>query len=272
MARDDEPIKRKSDIMGEIFDIVEGDSGQSETAETPRFRAQALRQLDVPKSLDNLLQLTPPRMWIAIVGTAIVIIAALIYAGSTVRVQSIAATGRAVAAPGVGTAPSPADGVITEVLVAQGASVKSGDPIARGLADSGSPMTVLAPVSGQVWQQIAGAGTPVIKDEAVTQILPTNSGSQVLLQVPEADSAGMEVGQKVNLTAAGKTGTGTLTTVDSAPTPGLAAAEELAIEPPSQTQVIMVTVTADPPLRPGDAVSAQIVLSERTLLSRLLGL
>jgi len=258
--------------MGEIFDIVEGPTQDDQAADTPKFRARALNQLDVPKTLDNLLQLTPPRLWLAIAGTAIAIVAALIYAGNTVRVQSISATGRAVAPPGIGIAASPTDGVITEVLVPQGTTVTAGQPIARGLADNGSTMTVLTPIPGQVWQQVAGAGTPVDKDEAVTQILPPTSGSQVLLQVPEAESAGMAVGQKVNLIAAGKPGTGTVEAIDSAPTPGDYAAEDLAIAPPSQTQVIMVTVIANPPLHPGDAVTAQIVLSESTLLARLLGL
>jgi hypothetical protein len=279
MPRDDRsrrPAKSRSDVLAEIYDIVEGREAAPEAeADTgPKFRAQALRQLDVPGTLDNLLQLTSRRTWLAIVGIALAIVAGLIYAGNTVRVESVAAQGRAVAPPGIINAASPTDGVITSVLRTEGELVAAGQPVATGRSADGSDLAVISPLPGTAWQQIAAAGAVVSLGTVVTQLLPPDSGSLLMLQVPEAQAGPIALDQAVNLRfGAGGTATGRVTAIDTAPMPSAVADTSLAMSTPyDEGPVVMVTVTADTEVPPGDAIAAEVIQSERTLLESLLGL
>ena len=277
MARDEHakrPATNSSDVLSEIFDIVEGHDDERQQGAGPQFRAQALRQLDVPATLDNLLLLTSRRIWLAILGIAVALTAGLVYAGSTVRVESVAAEGRAVAPPGIINAASPTAGVITSVLRAKGEAVTAGQTLAVGRSADGADLSVVSPLPGTTWQQLAAAGAVVAQGSVVTQLLPPDSGSLLMLQVPESQAGPIAVGQRVDVTyGATGTATGSITAIDTAPMPAAVADTSLAMSTEQTGEpVVMVTVTADPQVPPGEAVTAEVVQSERTLLESLLGL
>lgn len=277
MARDEHtirPASGSSDVLGEIYEIVERGDVERETADGPRFRAQALRQLDVPSTLDNLLQLTSRRIWLAIVGIAIALVAGLLYAGSTVRVQGVPAQGRAVAPPGIINAASPTTGVITDVLSTEGDLVAAGQPVARGTSADGEELIIYSPLPGTTWQQLAAGGAVVGVGTVVMQLLPPDSGTLVMLQVPESTAGPIAVGQRVDLSfGGGGSATGTVSAVDTAPMPASVADTALAMATVQSAEpVIIVTVTANSDVPPGDAVTATIIQSERTLLESLWGL
>ena len=277
MARDEHakrPATNSSDVLSEIFDIVEGHDDERQQGAGPQFRAQALRQLDVPATLDNLLLLTSRRIWLAILGIAVALTAGLVYAGSTVRVESVAAEGRAVAPPGIINAASPTAGVITSVLRAKGEAVTAGQTLAVGRSADGADLSVVSPLPGTTWQQLAAAGAVVAQGSVVTQLLPPDSGSLLMLQVPESQAGPIAVGQQVDVTyGATGTATGSITAIDTAPMPAAVADTSLAMSTEQTGEpVVMVTVTADPQVPPGEAVTAEVVQSERTLLESLLGL
>ena len=277
MARDEHakrPATNSSDVLSEIFDIVEGHDDERQQGAGPQFRAQALRQLDVPATLDNLLLLTSRRIWLAILGIAVALTAGLVYAGSTVRVESVAAEGRAVAPPGIINAASPTAGVITSVLRAKGEAVTAGQTLAVGRSADGADLSVVSPLPGTTWQQLAAAGAVVTQGSVVTQLLPPDSGSLLMLQVPESQAGPIAVGQQVDVTyGATGTATGSITAIDTAPMPAAVADTSLAMSTEQTGEpVVMVTVTADPQVPPGEAVTAEVVQSERTLLESLLGL
>lgn len=277
MARDEHakrPATSSSDVLSEIFDIVEGHDDERQQGAGPQFRAQALRQLDVPATLDNLLLLTSRRIWLAILGIAVALTAGLVYAGSTVRVEAVSAEGRAVAPPGIINAASPTAGVITSVLRAKGEAVTAGQALAIGRSADGADLAVVSPLPGTTWQQLAAAGAVVAQGSVVTQLLPPDSGSLLMLQVPESRAGPIAVGQRVDVTyGATGTATGSITAIDTAPMPAAVADTSLAMSTEQTGEpVVMVTVTADPQVPPGEAVTAEVVQSERTLLESLLGL
>lgn len=261
-------------MLGEIYDIVESGDHQPESDAGPRFRAEAMRQLDVPSTLDNLLQLTSRRIWLAILGIAIAILAGLAYAANTIRVESVAAEGRAVAPPGIIGAASPTGGVITSVLVAEGEVVAAGQTVATGRSEDGSELVVVSPLAGTAWQQLAAAGAVVGGGTVVTQLLPPDSGALLMLQVPETQAGPIDVGQRVDLRyGADGTATGVVTSIDTAPMPATVADTALAMTTAQTSEpVVMVSVAADTPVPPGEAVSADIVQSESTLLASMWGL
>ena len=274
----DEHIRRppagSSDVLGEIYEIVERRDPEQPKQVGPQFRAEALRQLDVPSTLDNLLLLTSRRIWLAIAGIAIALVAGILYAGNTVRVQGIAASGRAVAPPGIINAASPTTGVITSVLVAEGDLMSAGQVVAGGKAANGTDLVIVSPLPGTAWQQLAAAGAVVDTGTVVTQLLPPESGTKLLVQVPEATAGPVEIGQRVDLSyGSGMSATGSVTEIDRAPVPAAVADAALAMSTEESPEpVVLVTVTANTQLPPGTAVTATIIQSERTLLAALWGL
>ncbi|MEI6506639.1 MAG: hypothetical protein WCO90_12305, partial [Planctomycetota bacterium] len=61
------------------------------------FRDKALAQVDIPRQVDKLLPITTPRLWIALVGAAVLLLAGGVYAASTTAVESMTVMGRVVA-------------------------------------------------------------------------------------------------------------------------------------------------------------------------------
>lgn len=266
--------QRNDDVMAAIFELVERPDQANGDEDPNRYRPQALRELDVPTTVDNLLQLTSRRLWISIAAAALVVAALLWYSATTVRVEAVPATGRAVAPPGVGTVISPREGVITDVLVSPGQVIQPGQSVAAMVAADGTAVDVTAAVSGQVWQVTVHPGAAVSTGQQVVGLVPPDSGSEIMLAVPESDAAGVVVGQRVDVAVddSGPSTGGSVVAVSSAPVPAAVAADTLAVAAVSEEPVTLVTVATDSAVPSGSAVQASIVQSERTLLEQLLGL
>lgn len=266
--------QRSDDVMAAIYELVEHGDRPAEIDQADRYRPEALRQLDVPTTVDKLLQLTSRRMWLSITAVAIAITALLWYAATTVQVEAVAATGRAVALPGVGTIISPSDGVVTEVAVSPGQVITPGQTVAALAVADGSAVPIASAIAGEVWQVAVHPGAAVTISQPVVGLVPDGSGRELMLAVPESQAGDIDVSQRVDIAAEadGPGTTGEVTAVSPAPVPAAVAAATLATSEVTTEPVVLVTVTADPPVAPGSAVQAQIVQSERTLLQQLLGL
>ncbi len=94
-----------------------------------------------------------------------------------------------------------------------------------------------------------------------------------MLQVPESQASGIRTGQRVDISTGSEVGTsaGVVAQVSPAPVSPEVAAEAVSSIEVGEEPVVLVTVTADPPVPPGAAVQAEIVESEQTLLAQLLG-
>lgn len=263
--------RRQSGVLDAIFDAVEDKPDQSQGSAAAIFRATALAQVDVPKQVDNLLPLTSRRSWLALAGVGLVIIAGLLYAGTIVQTKAVTASGRAVAATGLAVAASPVGQVLTSVLVQDGAPVVAGTPVAEGVAADGSAAKVVAPIDGTIWQMLGSVGGILAPGQTAATILPVGSGETVLVAVPEGQSGEVTNGLTVNVTGTGASSTGTVTSVSSAPIPSEVAGARLGVQLPSGEQFTMVTVTLRDPIPAGMSVTAQIVISEQTLLQQLTG-
>ena len=85
------------------------------------------------------------------------------------------------------------------------------------------------------------------------------------------DAKRLSVGLKVTMTtASGVTVPGTVSDIASAPVPAVNAAARVALTLPDDSGYILVAVTADTPLTPGDQLSGSFVISEQTLAQRLM--
>ncbi|MCX6434258.1 MAG: HlyD family efflux transporter periplasmic adaptor subunit, partial [Actinobacteria bacterium] len=225
----------------------------------------------VPKQVDNLLPLTSRRSWLALVGVGLVIVAGLVYAGTIVQTTSVTATGRAVAATGVAVAASPIGQVLTAVLVQDGSAVRAGQPVAQGVTADAGVASVVSPIDGTVWQVLGSVGGILAPGQTAASILPVGSGESILVAVPESQSAEVTTGLTVNVDGTGAASTGTVTAVSAPPIPSALAGQRLGIQLPPGQDVTMVTVSLAEPIPAGMSLTAQIVISEQTLLQQLTG-
>jgi len=263
---------RRSDVLDAIFDAVEETPESRSGSSQHLFRAKALKQVDIPQQIDNLLPLTSPRLWIAIIGVALTLLAGGLYAANTPQISSLTTQGRVVAAPGLASVSNANDLAIEGLLVEEGATVAEGDPIAVGSNPLGQEVFLLAPQEGSVWQvltspgQVLAAGTPAIT------LLPSGSSNSILVPVAEEAAGGVLAGQSVSVTGPRTAAGGTVTEASSTPVPGSRARTltGLALDP-TRTYVLVV-VTPDESLRAGTEVTVEIVQSESTLLRELVSL
>ncbi len=263
--------RRQSGVLDAIFDVVEDKPDLSRGAAANVFRAKALAGIDVPKQVDNLLPLTSRRSWLALVGVGLAIVAGLVYAGTIVQTTSVTATGRAVAGSGMAVAASPIGQVLTAVLVQDGSTVRAGQPLAEGVAADASVAQVVSPIDGTVWQALGSVGAILEPGQTAASILPVGSGDTILVAVPEGQSAEVTTGLAVNVSGTSASSTGTVTAMSSAPIPSEVAGQRLGIQLPPGDQITMVTVSLAAPIPAGMSLTAQIVISQQTLLQQLTG-
>jgi multidrug efflux pump subunit AcrA (membrane-fusion protein) len=263
--------RRQSGVLDAIFDVVEDKPDLSQGSAANVFRAKALAEIDVPKQVDNLLPLTSRRYWLALVGMGLVIVAGLVYAGAIVQTTSVTVTGRAVAASGMAVAASPVGQVIAAVLVQDGSTVRAGQPLAEGVAVDASVTQVVSPIDGTVWQVLGSVGGILAPGQTAATILPVGSGDTILVAVPESQSAEVTTGLTVNVSGTSASSTGTVTAMSSGPIPSELAGQRLGIQLPPGDQMTMVTVSLAEPIPAGMSLTAQIVISQQTLLQQLTG-
>jgi len=262
----------ESGVMDAIFETVEGAPAKDKPADSRLFRAKALEQIDVARQLDNLLPVTSRRFWIALIGLGLVIVAALVYTAGVVQTTSVTAVGRAVAPSGIAQAASPTGGVLTGIAVSQAQDVKAGVVVATGVRADGTPLQVLAPVSGQIWQLLATSGQVVHEGELVATVLPNDGGNSVLLPLTESMAQQVRAGMTVEISGGFGFAIGQVMSVSSAPIPASSAAKQVDQPLDEGSPIIMVTVTTDADIPAGAAVTASIIISRETLLAQLTAL
>lgn len=261
--------KRRSDVLDAIYEAVEESPQSGSGTSTHLFRAKALEQVDIPKQIDNLLPVTTPKIWIAIVGVAVALLAGGIYAAATPVIASVEAVGRAVAPSGVTAVEVTSDLVLVSTPLAENSSVAAGDVVATGLDNSGASVDLVAPVDGSIWQILASPGQALSRGVSVLTILPAGSSDTVLVPIPEESASGIAVGQRAELSGGGGVTDGEVVDVSDAPIPGDRTSELLGLPVDRTVSYIYVTIAPDEPQSPGGELFVSIITSESSLLSTL---
>jgi len=232
------------------------------------FRSTAVAKLDVAAEIDNQLPLVPRRTWLIAVGAILLVIAFAMWAAITPSVTSVSASGRAVGS-GISTVPAPKSGQLLDNLPPAGTMVEADKPLGRIQLDDGSTVTIAPMISGTVWQVMSSMGEQVDQGRPVLELLPTDSDHGVILMLPEEKAAGVKPGQTVHLMG-GVVGDGVVSAV-RAPIPPAAAALQVGLNFTTGDLQIPVLVEMPMTIQPGAEVSATIVLSDKTVLTQLIG-
>lgn len=267
VADQDSAKRASSDILDAIFDKVAQRPERPEAAGT-LFRPKALARLDLADEVDNQLPLVSRRSWLLLVGLAALLGAVILWMALTPSVTSVTAMGRVVASPGVISVGASAPGTLTSVTTDQGAVVEAGDVLAVVTTATGD-IEIVAPSDGTVWQLLVVSGEVVESGATIATVLPDNSDFTVLLALPEDEATDVSIGMSSTLSAGQQT-TGTVTAV-ATPAPAADVAQRLGVSLPFGQLAVLVTVTTDSPLIAGTLTRGQVILTDETVLRRLLG-
>jgi multidrug efflux pump subunit AcrA (membrane-fusion protein) len=94
------------------------------------YRKIAIDRLSSPEQLDHLMEVTRPLSWLALAGLGILLTAAILWSIFDTIPTKIAAEGMLIRPGGLYEVYAPAEGVITEIHVAEGGVVAKAQPLA----------------------------------------------------------------------------------------------------------------------------------------------
>lgn len=231
------------------------------------FRQSALDRLDVAVQIDNQLPLVPRRIWLIVAGCVILIVAGLIWAAFTPSQTSIDSSGRVVAPGGLTLVSAPVTGTVASKVPLMGMHVPDGAPLLTIHAEDRTyPVTTMG--GGEVWQDLVSLGQGVQQGQQLLTIIPDGSDRTVVAQVPEQQAISLRVGQSAYVQSP-EILSGTVTALQ-APLPGSLVGPRIGQELPAGQLYVLATITLDTPASPGEQVNVRIILTDDSVLSRLL--
>lgn len=169
-----------------------------------RFRRAALRQLEAPEKLDQVVRLASAPAWL--MGTALVVIVAAAAAWASIGTvtSTVGAPGVLIHANGVSTLDATTSGQVVKWWVAPDALATKGAPLYSVQGTDGKVRTVSAPWDAYVVSvivtngQLVQPGTPIATLEQVTG---ANDPLEAVVFVPAAAGPTIPLGTGVTLSA-----------------------------------------------------------------------
>lgn len=163
------------------------------------FRQAALAKLIAPEELDQSVQITNRRGWIALVGALAVLVAAVIWAFWGSIPVELQANGILVRQDGIGEMRAPQAGQLTELDVKAGTTLKEGQVIGKVQTGSGNETEIKAPFNGTVLEVPVEKGSVLEQGALIASMERTDRPLKALLFVPLTQSKQLTPGLKVQL-------------------------------------------------------------------------
>lgn len=170
-----------------------------------KFRPAALRQLEAPEQLDQVVRLASAPAWLMTAVLAVIVAVAVTWATFGTVNTTVGAPGVLTHADGVSTLDATTSGQVAQLWVPPGELVRSGDRLYSVQGTDGRIHTVNAPWDAYVVSttvavgQLVEPGTPVADLERVSG---TSDPLEAVVFVPAADAPAIQPGKEVALIAA----------------------------------------------------------------------
>ncbi|MCB0197572.1 MAG: NHLP bacteriocin system secretion protein [Anaerolineae bacterium] len=167
------------------------------------FRQAALERLSSPEELDQLMQVTTPKGWLALFGLAGLLAVALIWGIFGNVPTKIMGQGVLLNAGGVTPVSALISGRIRNIYVKTGDVIPEGKTIARITADDGERERVTSPQAGRVLEIRAAAGTVINAGSPIISLGPsdqTTDALEAMIYVPAAEGKKIQPNMRVELT------------------------------------------------------------------------
>jgi hypothetical protein len=116
-----------------------------------------------PEELDELMQVTSPRGWIALIGCALLLVVALAWSLVGTVTDTVDGQGVLLRENGLQSVLAPCDGVITSIVAQAGVPVEEGAPLLFITPPGGKPQPIPSPFSCQILHRIARENLSVKK-------------------------------------------------------------------------------------------------------------
>ena len=277
-------------------------SRQESTLMTPGlFRKQAVERVSSPEQLDQLIRVTSPRSWLALLSLVGLLVLALAWGWFGRIPVGISGAGMLLGRGGINIVVATGPGQLASLEVGMGDAVQAGDVVAylQPLDSSQRLQEVRSPYSGHVVETLVAPGDLVGLGSPLLTLASVEDGLQAVLYVPLNPGHLIHPGMEVRISLEGlrkeQTGylAGTVRSVGEYPVSLLRArrtvgSEEtarrlLGDDPVLETWVDLVPDPATPsgyrwslapgppiPLAPGIVVQGMVVVAYQRPLSLLL--
>jgi multidrug efflux pump subunit AcrA (membrane-fusion protein) len=167
------------------------------------FRRAALERLSTPDRLDELIEVTPPHGWLALVALVGVLAAFAAWAvyGSVPAV--VRGEGMLIREGSLRTVDATVAGDVDALFVTLGDDVQPGQPVARIVEPADRGATVLtSPEAGRVLEVRAPPGSPVTVGTAILRLERPGGSLEAVLYVAPSDTARLRPGMEVQVAPA----------------------------------------------------------------------
>src|SRR5262245_20043302 len=159
------------------------------------FREQALERLSSPEQLDQVMQVTPLRGWLALLALAGLLAAAVMWGVFGSIPIEVNAQGLLLSQQGIRRLVAPSDGGVTAHL--RGGDVAhKGDAVVRLRDANGQEVDVASEQDGIVVETYVHTGYPVQAGSPVANIEPSAGGLEAVLMVPATDAKNIQPGMQ----------------------------------------------------------------------------
>ncbi|HEX2909495.1 MAG TPA: HlyD family efflux transporter periplasmic adaptor subunit [Chloroflexia bacterium] len=163
------------------------------------FRQSALAKLAAPEELDQTVQITNRRGWIALIGGLAVVVAAVVWSFlGSVPVQ-LQTTGILFRQDGIQEVRTSQAGRLTDLSVKPGDVLKQGQVIGKLQTDNGEQIDLKAPANGTALEVPVEKGSAVDQGALVASLEQPDKPLKALLFVPLTQSKQLTPGLKVQL-------------------------------------------------------------------------
>jgi hypothetical protein len=155
------------------------------------FRQVALERLSSPEQLDQLMQVTTPKGWLALLAVGGLLVAALSWGIFGSIPTQVPGQGILLGSGGISTIFASSEGQIRRIHVKAGDMVRLGQLIARiEPTNPGSTSRVTSPYAGRVLEIRASEGSVVVEGAPILSLEPLNtqdSGLTAIIYLPAAE-------------------------------------------------------------------------------------
>ncbi len=168
----------------------------------PIFRKVAVERLASPDQVDQLMQVTHARGWLALGAIVAIIAAALVWGIVGSIPTQINGEGILIATGGINTVEAPEAGKITKLYVTVGQHIGANEEVAEFTTETGQTVPILSSYRGRVTEITVDAGSLVDRGTRLLTLVDDEQPLEAVIYLSPTDGKRVAVGRSVLISPA----------------------------------------------------------------------